>query len=70
MREDVINWAAGKPVGKVVSKELLNHRGLIEMISGLDVCQNTQEAFGRAYEALGIDIINRELRRRFRSTRH
>ena len=59
MREDAINWAAVKPVGKVVSKETLNHRGLIELVSGLDVYRDTPEAFRRAYDALGIDIINR-----------
>jgi len=59
MRTDVLNWAAGKQGGKRISKETLNHRGLIEMVSGLDVYEHTQEAFFRAYQALGIDIINR-----------
>lgn len=59
MKQDVLGWAAGKPTNKLISKETLNHRGLIEMVSGLDVSQHTAEAYQRAYEALGIDIINR-----------
>ena len=59
MKNDVVLWAHSKPVDKVVSKETLNHRGLIEMVSGLDVYHDTPEAFRRVYEALGIDIINR-----------
>lgn len=59
MRENVVKWAGAKATGKVVSKETLNHRGLIERVSGLDVYENTPEAYRRAYEALGIDIINR-----------
>lgn len=59
MKNDVLDWAHGKPVNKIISKETLNHRGLIEMVSGLDVYEATPEAYRRAYEALGIDIINR-----------
>ncbi len=59
MNQDVLNWAAGKPARKRICKETLNHRKLIEMVSGLDVYEHTQEAFLRAYRALGIDIINR-----------
>jgi hypothetical protein len=59
MKQDVLDWAAGKPGEKLISKETLNHRGLIEMVSGLDLYQHTTEAYQRAYEALGIDIINR-----------
>ena len=59
MKDDGIKWANQAPVDRIISKETLNHRGLIEMVSGLDVYQNTSEAFIRAYEALGIDIINR-----------
>jgi hypothetical protein len=59
MRQDVIKWAEGAPTSKVVSKEYPNHRGLIEMVSGLDVYQHTPEAYRRAYQALGIDLINR-----------
>ncbi|MFA5629741.1 MAG: uroporphyrinogen decarboxylase family protein [Dehalococcoidales bacterium] len=47
------------PARKIISKETLNHRELIEMVSGLDVYEHTTEAFLRAYQALGIDIINR-----------
>lgn len=59
MKKDFIHWAAGCPAGKRISKETLNHRELIERVSGLDVYQNTVEAYRRAYQALGIDLINR-----------
>jgi len=59
MKQDVLLWAQGRPSEKLVSKETLNHGGLIELVSGLDVYQATPEAFRRAYAALGIDIINR-----------
>lgn len=59
MKTDALAWAEGRPAAKRVSKETLNHRGLIELVSGLDVYAHTAEAFRRAYQALGIDIINR-----------
>jgi hypothetical protein len=59
VRADVLLWAAGRPGAKLVSKETLNHRGLVEMVSGLDVYRHTAEAYLRAYRALGIDIVNR-----------
>jgi hypothetical protein len=59
MKKDVINWAAGCAGTKRISKETLNHRELIERVSGLDVYRNTAEAYRRAYQALGIDLINR-----------
>ncbi|MFW6328272.1 MAG: hypothetical protein ACOC2F_08185, partial [Bacteroidota bacterium] len=59
MKKDVINWCEGKSAGKIISKETLNHRELIEYVSGLNVYTRTREAYLRAYEALGIDIINR-----------
>lgn len=59
MRQDVLRWAAGEPSNKLVTKETLNHRALIELVSGLDAYQHTAEAYRRAYQALGIDIINR-----------
>lgn len=59
MRQDVIKWAKGTSTSKIVSKEYPNHRGLIELVSGLDVYQHTPEAYRRAYQALGIDLINR-----------
>lgn len=49
----------GKTPTKILSKETLNHRGLIAMSSGIDPLKNTPEAYKRAYEALGIDFINR-----------
>jgi hypothetical protein len=59
MKQDALNFGAGRPTAKRVSKETLNHRGLIELVSGLDVYVHTVEAYRRAYEALGIDIVNR-----------
>ena len=59
MKNDVLDWADGRPVAKILSKETLNHRGLIEMVTGLDVYENTPQAYKRSYRALGIDIINR-----------
>ncbi len=59
MRMDVEKWADGGRGEKLVSKETLNHRGLIELVSGMNVYEDTPEAYRRAYEALGIDIINR-----------
>jgi hypothetical protein len=59
MKNHVLNWAAGRVAAKRISKETLNHRELIERVSGLDVYQNTAEAYHRAYQALGIDLINR-----------
>lgn len=59
MKQDVLNWYEGKSSGKMISKETLNHPGLIEAVSGLNVYTHTREACLRAYEALGIDIINR-----------
>ena len=53
--------ARWESVGQWISKESLNHCGSIELVSGLDVYDDTPEAFRRAYAALGIDIINRVL---------
>jgi hypothetical protein len=58
MQSDV-NASLKKTPGKIPSKETLNNREIIEFVSGLDVYKNTSEAYLRAYEALGIDIINR-----------
>ena len=57
MRKDVMAWAQGTPSDKIVSKEFPNHPGLIELVSGLDVFENTPEAYKRAYQALGIDLM-------------
>lgn len=59
MKADAVVWAKGGPTTKRVSKETLNHRALIEAVSGLDVYRHTSEAYRRAYEALGIDLVNR-----------
>ncbi len=59
MRDDVLGWAQGTRTEKLISKETLNHQGLIELVTGLDVYHHTPEAYRRAYHALGIDIINR-----------
>jgi hypothetical protein len=59
MKQHVLAYAAGTPTAKRVSKETLNHCELIEQVSGLDVYAHTPEAYRRAYEALGVDIVNR-----------
>lgn len=59
MRDDVIQWAQGRPTAKLPSKETLNHPDLLRLVTGLDPYADTPTAFVRAYEALGIDIINR-----------
>ena len=59
MKTDVLAWAKGTPTRKLAAKETLNHRELIEMVSGLNAFEHTAAAYKRAYQALGIDIINR-----------
>src|SRR5690554_2542982 len=59
MKQDVLNMLDGCPMVKRPSKETLNHRGIIELASGIDVYSNTSEAYLAAYQALGIDILNR-----------
>lgn len=66
MKSDVLRILAdesrdGTSVGteKKPSKETLNHPGLINLVSGLNVFENAPEAYRRAYRSLGIDIINR-----------
>ncbi len=59
MKSDFLKWAERESADKVISKETLNHQGIIELASGLDVFENTPEAYLRAYGALGIDLINR-----------
>ncbi|MCF7854657.1 MAG: uroporphyrinogen decarboxylase family protein, partial [Candidatus Pacebacteria bacterium] len=58
MRDDVLHWLEGRPTGKRPSKESLNHPGILSLVSGRDPFTETPGAFLRAYEALGIDIIN------------
>jgi hypothetical protein len=59
MKKDVHSFAEGRSVAKLISKETLNHRGLVEMVTGLDVFKDTPLAYKKAYEALGVDLINR-----------
>lgn len=59
MKQDVLNYAKGYHSKKIVSKETLNHRQLVQLVSGLNPFTHTKEAFLRTYDALGIDIINR-----------
>lgn len=59
MKKDLEVWTKGKHSGKFISKETLNHRGIIELVSGIDVYKDTAQAYKIAYEKLGIDIINR-----------
>ena len=59
MKQDVLKWADGQQVNTCIRKETLNHAGLIEKITGMDVYQQTAEAYLQVYNLLGIDIINR-----------
>ncbi len=59
MKADLLAWAAGQQPARLISKETLNHPELIELVSGLDVYHQTPEAYRRAYQALGIDLVNR-----------
>lgn len=58
MREDLLSWLAGDRPEKLPSKETLNHPELIKLASGLDPFLETPRAYRRAYESLGIDLIN------------
>jgi len=58
MKRDVLAWAEGRRSEKRPSKESLNHPELVALASGLDPYRETSEAYRRAYDALGIDIIN------------
>jgi len=40
MKQEVLTWAQGRATEKLLSKETLNHAGLIELVSGLDVYQD------------------------------
>ncbi len=59
MKSDVIDALRGVMPKKRPSKETLNHAGLVFLASGIDPFRDTAKAYRAAYEALGIDIINR-----------
>lgn len=59
MKSDVLQWSTGEKTDTIVSKETLNHRGLVELASGIDVYEDTRAAYLAAYRSLGIDLINR-----------
>lgn len=59
MKQDVIACSRGEQPGKILSKETLNNRWLIEQASGIDPVKDTRAAFLEAYRALGIDFVNR-----------
>ncbi|MGI6031393.1 MAG: uroporphyrinogen decarboxylase family protein [Eubacteriales bacterium] len=60
MYNDVIRTLVQGQIGpKRPSKETLNHREIIQYVSGIDPLENTKDAFRIAYEKLGIDIVNR-----------
>ncbi|MGE5221604.1 MAG: uroporphyrinogen decarboxylase family protein [Omnitrophica WOR_2 bacterium] len=56
MKQDVLDALSGRYPHKIPSKETLNHRGIIEYLSGIDVYENTPAAFDIAWRKLGIDI--------------
>ncbi len=56
MKQDVLDALSGRFPRKIPSKETLNHRGIIEYVSGIDVYEDTPAAFDAAWQKLGIDI--------------
>lgn len=59
LKKDVLDLSCGLKPSKIPSKETLNNYELLLMASGIDPYENTQAAYLKAYENLGIDIINR-----------
>ncbi len=59
MKCDVLLLSELKLSSKKPSKETLNHPGIIQLASGLDPYKETSVAYLKAYESLGIDMINR-----------
>lgn len=56
MKQDVLDALSGKFPHKIPCKETLNHPGIINFVSGLDVFENTPAAYAIAWRRLGIDI--------------
>ena len=56
MKQDVLDALSGKFPAKIPSKETLNHPGIINQVSGLDVFENTPAAYDTAWRRLGIDM--------------
>jgi len=67
MKKDVMDLAKGVKPSKIPSKETLNHYGLLKLASGINPYENTQEAYIKSYENLGIDFINRVPEKNFQS---
>jgi hypothetical protein len=56
LKQDVLDALSGKFPAKIPSKETLNHPGIINRVSGLDVFEDTPAAFDIAWRRLGIDV--------------
>jgi hypothetical protein len=56
MKQDVLDALSGKFPQKIPSKETLNHPGIINHVSGLDVYEDTPAAFDIAWRKLGIEL--------------
>jgi len=56
LKQDVLDALSGRFPGKIPSKETLNHPGIINLLSGLDVYEQTPAAFDITWQRLGIDI--------------
>lgn len=56
MKQDVLDALSGRFPGKIPCKETLNHPGIIQYVSGLDVYDHSPQAFDIAWRKLGIDI--------------
>lgn len=59
MKKDTERLSRLEKGAKVPSKETLNNAELIYRASGIDPYEDTPNAFLKAYESLGIDIVNR-----------
>lgn len=56
MKQDVLDALSGKFPERTPSKETLNHPGIINHVSGIDVFEDTPRAYEIAWRKLGIDI--------------
>ena len=59
MKKDFLSLVSHQKTEKRLTKETLNHPGIIALASGQNPFTETQTAYVKAYEALGIDFINR-----------
>ena len=56
MKQDVLDALSGRFPNKIPSKETLNHPGIIDLVTGFNVFDDTPQAYDIAWRKLGIDI--------------